>query len=64
MSQGPESASFAHVTDWVFDLDNTLYPHHSNLFSQIDGKMTAYVAELLKLSPDEARQLQKELYRE
>jgi TolB protein len=64
MSQGPESASFAHVTDWVFDLDNTLYPHHSNLFSQIDVKMTAYVAELLKLSPDEARQLQKELYRE
>ncbi len=24
----PLEADFAHVTDWVFDLDNTLYPHH------------------------------------
>jgi putative hydrolase of the HAD superfamily len=46
----------------VFDLDNTLYPHHSNLFSQIDAKMTAYVSELLTLSREDARRLQKELY--
>lgn len=45
----PTHAEFAHVTDWVFDLDNTLYPHHVNLFSQIDRNMTAYVAELLSL---------------
>ena len=32
----PTHDEFAHVTDWVFDLDNTLYPHHVNLFSQID----------------------------
>jgi putative hydrolase of the HAD superfamily len=55
---------FAHVTDWVFDLDNTLYPHHSNLFAQIDVKMTAYVSELLKLPREQARKLQKELYLE
>ncbi len=55
---------FAHVRDWVFDLDNTLYPHHSNLFSQIDVKMTAYVMELLQLPREEARKLQKDLYRE
>ncbi len=53
---------FAHVTDWVFDLDNTLYPHHSNLFSQIDVKMTAYVSDFLRLPREEARKLQKELY--
>ncbi|TJV58061.1 MAG: pyrimidine 5'-nucleotidase, partial [Mesorhizobium sp.] len=40
MTTLPDPARFAHVTDWVFDLDNTLYPHHSNLFSQIDVKMT------------------------
>ncbi len=57
-----DPARFAHVTDWVFDLDNTLYPHQSNLFSQIDVKMTAYVSELLQLPRDEARKLQKELY--
>jgi putative hydrolase of the HAD superfamily len=48
----------------VFDLDNTLYPHHSNLFAQIDVNMTAYVQALLSLPHDEARKIQKDLYRE
>ncbi|WP_159589601.1 pyrimidine 5'-nucleotidase [Chelativorans xinjiangense] len=64
MTNQPDPTRFAHVTDWVFDLDNTLYPHHSNLFSQIDVKMTAYVSELLHLPREEARKVQKELYRE
>ena len=64
MTTEADPARFAHVTDWVFDLDNTLYPHHSNLFSQIDVKMTAYVSELLKLPREAARKLQKELYLE
>ena len=64
MTNQPVPARFSHITDWVFDLDNTLYPHHSNLFSQIDVKMTGYVSELLNLPRDEARKLQKELYLE
>ncbi len=64
MTQTPDASRFAHVTDWVFDLDYTLYPHHTNLFSQIDVRMTAYVSELLTLSREDARALQKELYRE
>ncbi|MBL8583897.1 MAG: pyrimidine 5'-nucleotidase [Rhizobiaceae bacterium] len=64
MTNLPDPNRFAHVTDWVFDLDNTLYPHHSNLFSQIDVRMTAYVSELLQLPRDEARAVQKELFRE
>ena len=64
MTNQPDPRTFAHVTDWVFDLDNTLYPHHSNLFSQIDVKMTAYVSELLQLPRDAARKLQKQLYLE
>lgn len=64
MTELPDPTRFAHVTDWVFDLDNTLYPHHSNLFSQIDVKMTAYVSELLHLSREDARKLQKQLYLE
>ena len=55
--------SFSHVREWVFDLDNTLYPHHSNLFSQIEVQMTAYVAELLQLPREEARRVQKDYYR-
>ena len=50
------------MREWVFDLDNTLYPHHSNLFSQIDVKMTSYVSEILQLPRDEARKVQKDFY--
>lgn len=64
MTETPDPARFARITDWVFDLDNTLYPHHSNLFLQIDVKMTSYVSELLSLPREEARKLQKELYLE
>lgn len=35
--------SFDHVTTWVFDLDNTLYPPECALFDQIEVKMTDYV---------------------
>lgn len=64
MTELPDPILFSGVEDWIFDLDNTLYPHHTNLFSQIDGRMTAYVSELLRLSRDDARKVQKELYRD
>ncbi|MEO1700818.1 MAG: pyrimidine 5'-nucleotidase [Pseudomonadota bacterium] len=64
MTNQPAAAEFKHIREWVFDLDNTLYPHHSNLFSQIDVKMTDYVTELLQLPRDEARKVQKDYYRE
>lgn len=56
--------NFSHITDWVFDLDNTLYPRHCDLFSQIDWKMTAYVENLTGFSQADARALQKQLYRD
>lgn len=63
-SAQPRPADFANVRDWVFDLDNTLYPHHINLFSQIDRNMTAFVADLLQLTLEEARVVQKRYYHE
>ncbi len=59
-----EKPAFDHVVTWVFDLDNTLYPRRSNLFSQIDVKMTSYVSQLLGLPRDEARRVQKQYYLE
>ena len=56
--------SFSHVTDWVFDLDNTLYPRRCNLFAQIDALITTYVASVTGLPRDEARVLQKQYYRD
>ena len=60
----PPIRSLSHVTDWVFDLDNTLYPRSCNLFAQIDIKITEYVMGLTKLEFDAARTLQKGYYRE
>ncbi len=54
---------FAHVETWVFDLDNTLYPHHLNLWQQVDERIRAYVARFLAVTHEEAFRLQKEYYR-
>lgn len=40
---------FAHVTTWVFDLDNTLYPPSARLFDQIELRMTDWVMRVLGL---------------
>ncbi|WP_375451868.1 pyrimidine 5'-nucleotidase [uncultured Devosia sp.] len=56
--------SLSHVTDWVFDLDNTLYPRTCNLFAQIDLRITNYVMDLTRLDFEAARALQKTYYRD
>ena len=60
----PAPKSLAHVDNWVFDLDNTLYPRACNLFAQIDQLISEYVVELTKLPFEEARTLQKAYYRD
>lgn len=55
---------FASISDWIFDLDNTLYPASTRLFDLIDERMTAYVARLLNLDPTAARGVQKQYFRD
>ena len=50
---------FAHIHDWVFDLDNCLYPASTGLFGLIDERMTAYIERLLDCGPAEAKRVQK-----
>ena len=50
----------AHIRNWIFDLDNTLYRADGEFFSQIDQKITAYISRYLALQPTEARLLQKD----
>ena len=50
---------FSHITDWIFDLDNCLYPASAGLFSLIDERMGAYIERLLGCGPDEAKRVQK-----
>ncbi len=40
------SAGFDKVETWVFDLDNTLYPHHLNLWQQVDERIRDYIVGL------------------
>jgi putative hydrolase of the HAD superfamily len=50
---------FAHIRDWIFDLDNCLYPASTGLFALIDERMGAYIQRLLDCDPVEARRVQK-----
>ncbi len=56
--------SVDHIETWVFDLDNTLYPASSNLFDQVDRRMGEFIATRFGLPADEARSLQKRLFRD
>jgi putative hydrolase of the HAD superfamily len=55
--------AFDHVETWVFDLDNTLYPHHLNLWQQVDERIRLYIERALNLSRNDAFRLQKDYYR-
>ncbi len=55
--------TFAHIDTWVFDLDNTLYPHHLNLWQQVDERIRNYIAKFLDTTYDDAFRKQKDFYR-
>jgi putative hydrolase of the HAD superfamily len=59
----PEPRLFGHVETWVFDLDNTLYPHHLNLWQQVDQRIRDYIAGFLEVSHEEAFRVQKDYYK-
>src|ERR1700722_18059811 len=48
---------FTDIDTWVFDLDNTLYPHHVNLWQQVDERIGEFVSRWLKVSAEEARRI-------
>ncbi len=54
--------AFSHISTWIFDLDNTLYPSSARLFDRIDLKMGEFIARLLDIDPGEARRIQKEYF--
>lgn len=52
------------IDEWVFDLDNTIYPAKSNLFARVAQKMTEFLMVEFKLDEDEAAALKTRLFRE
>ena len=63
MSDASVAPSFAHVETWVFDLDNTLYPHHLNLWQQVDERIRDYISTFLKIAKEDAFRIQKDYYK-
>ena len=55
-------ARFGHVTTWVFDLDNTLYPSDSGIWPRIDERITLFLIELFGLDGMSAQALHKHYY--
>src|SRR5438045_7935023 len=55
---------FADVTDWIFDLDNCLYPASTGLFELIDQRMGAFIQRLLGVDSSEAKRVQKAHFHE
>ena len=55
--------TFLSVETWVFDLDNTLYPHDLNLWQQIDDRIRSFVSEFLGVTKDDAFRVQKDYYK-
>jgi putative hydrolase of the HAD superfamily len=53
---------FTHIETWVFDLDNTLYPHHVNLWQQVDARIGEFIGNYLQVDPIAARRIQKDYY--
>jgi putative hydrolase of the HAD superfamily len=53
---------FGEVDTWVFDLDNTLYPHHVNLWQQVDVRIRDFIAQFLRIAPEDAFRIQKDYY--
>jgi putative hydrolase of the HAD superfamily len=62
MPQQNSSFPVNEIHDWVFDLDNTIYPARTNLFRRVSVRITEFVAGHYKVSADKARVIQKDLF--
>ena len=50
----------SHVSVWVFDMDDTLYPREQGLMQLVQARINAYVVEAVGLDPVSARVLQRQ----
>ena len=62
LTSGTLRGQFAHVTTWVFDLDNTLYPPDSGIWPLINERITLFLADLFGLDGQSAQALHRHYY--
>jgi putative hydrolase of the HAD superfamily len=63
-SVDPPAPDGARVRDWIFDLDNTVYPASCGLFDQVDRRIVEFVQDFLGLDSGAARLVQRRYFRE
>ena len=56
--------NLSNIDCWIFDLDNTLYPVSTNLFTQINVNMSKYIMDLLKVDRDVADKMRHDYWQE
>lgn len=62
MDKSPSLFPTSEINDWIFDLDNTIYPAASNLFVRVAVRITEFVATHFEVPEDEAKIIQKDLF--
>ena len=50
------------MKDLLIDLDNTIYEETEEIFSQIDEKMKSFISTTLKVSQQDAYEIQKNIF--
>ena len=49
---------------WIFDLDNTLYNGQTQVFSEVDKKMSSFISEKFNVDLIKAKEIQKKYFYE
>ena len=54
--------TFNSIKYWIFDLDNTLYSGQTQVFAQVDKKMSKYISDKLNVDLIKAKEIQKNYF--
>ena len=54
----------ANIKYWIFDLDNTLYSGQTQVFSEVDKKMSSFISEKFNVNLVKAKEIQKKYFYE
>jgi len=63
MKTNLEGFALAEIKDWVFDLDNTIYPANSSLFPRVAERMTGFIMDHFNMGAEEAAEMKTRLFR-
>lgn len=51
------------IRNWIFDLDDTLYPPSNEIYSQMARRIRAYIMRALGIDEETASVVQKDYYK-